>query len=489
MSLKSFHQSRQWRTFLRVFPWIRWTALLFLMFWAYQLVVWNRNYDPRFYHFLSTAPGRTLARVMKWPTFYNQDPHDKPEGRFTAEELAWKRQLEAQLREAWPTHVLRMLNGDEHLIRITRETPTHVTISESFGGQGRVTKEVDRREILSLKPHTQLMPAISWRDVRFQMEFPDFQLIHFGHYTVLTDAPYYQVLASVRELEHMHSQYMELLGDLVQHQAKGHSLQVLFFSDEQQFRTHQQRSAPDLATSAGFYSPLTDRMVVFNQYHSIHARNMRQEIQDEIRNMMLQANSRHERRALEDMRQSVEEQLRQRGQRETIATLRHEGAHHLSYTYGVHSWFHAENGWLIEGLAVYFETDPPGGVGPSHQQTLLRLLSESRIPPLAKLVNIRKPDAFEAELPGYTAYEAYALSWALFDLGMQPERREQFFDYMRFVRNPDHIRTLVNTPRETILADHLGMTPAELERAWRQNLRDLARHHTAAVRTRPGTAN
>ena len=476
MSLKSFHHSRQWRLFLRIFQWFRWTCLLLLMFFAYQLVVWNRNYDPRFYHFLSTGPGRTLARVMKWPTFYNQDPHDKPESQFTAAELSWKRRLEAQLRDAWPTHVLRMMNGDEHLVRIMHETPTHVTISESFGGQGRVMKDVDRREVLSLKPHSQPMPTVSWRDVRFQMEFPNFQLIHFGHYTVLTDAPYYQVLASVRELEHMHGQYMELLGGLIRHQAKGHTLQVLFFSDEQKYRAHQQDSAPDLETSAGFYSPLTDRMVVFNQYHSIQARNMREEIQEEIRNMMLRADSQHERRALEDMRQSVEEQLRLRGQRETIATLRHEGAHHLSYTYGVHSWFHAENGWLIEGLAVHFETDPPGRLGPSHRQTLLRLLAENRIPPLPQLMNIRKPEDFQIDLPGYASYEAYAFSWVLFDLAMQPQYQEHFFDYLRYIRNPDNIRNLVRTPREVILAEHLQMTPDELERAWQRHMRQLLRN-------------
>lgn len=457
---------KPWRIFFRILKWARWVVMILLLLGTYQLVIWNRDYDPRFYHFLSTTPGRTLARVMKWPTFYNQEPHDKPESEYTVSELAWKHRLEERLRKSWPTHRLVTQAGEEHLVRILQRTDENVTVEQSFGGKGRVIKNFHPDMIRSLSTYNVPLPTITWRDVRFQMEYPHFQLIHFGHYTVLTDAPYYQVIESVRELERMHGQYMELFGDLVQHQSAAHSLQVLFFSDETQYREHQDSSAPALETSAGFYSPLEDRMVVFNQYHSEHARTMRGEIQDEINRMMSQANSYNERRAIETMQNSVSEQLLLRGQRETVATLRHEGAHHLSYTHGVHSWFHAENGWLIEGLAVYFESDPPGELPPSHQQTLFHLLNSNRIPPLKDLLAVRKPEDFEKELPGYKGYEAYVLSWGLFHLAMQPEYRDAFFEYMRFIRNPSNIREIVDVPRVQILARHLGLDPEVLEQKW-----------------------
>lgn len=433
---------------------------------TFQLVVWNRNYDPRFYHFLSTAPGRTLARVMKWPTLYNRPADDKPETEFSPEELSWKRRMEAQVRATWPTHRIVTLDGEEHAGRVLAASDTHLTFLQSFGGQGRVTQEFDRRLLKSVGPYSVPKPEITWRDVRFQMEYPEFHLIHFGTYTVLTDAPFYQVADSIRELEILHQQFTELFAPLLQAPAGQRGLQVLFFNDETQYRGHQSHTAPTLASSAGFYSPLHDRMVVFNQFYSHHSRTMRDEIQAEIDGMLARATNSRERRAILDMKHNVQDQLRERGRRETIATLRHEGAHHLAYTYGVHSWFHAENGWLIEGLAVYFEAREPGAAPESHAMTLRNLVYRQHLPPLANLVRIRKPEDFEAELPGFSGYEVYALSWSLVHFAMHPAHREGFFDYLRYLRNPENLGELVATPRIDLIARHLHLTPEELEQAW-----------------------
>lgn len=455
--------------------------MLFLVAGTYQLVVWSRNYDPRFYHFLSTAPGRTLSRVMNWPSLYNQPPHDRPLSEFTAEELAWKRTLEANIQQNWPTHRLLMRNGDEHLGRLLRSTPASLRFEQAYGGQGRISREFDRAHILTVEPFDQPPPSITWRDVRFQMEFPEFQLIHFGHYTVVTDAPFYQVIESVRTLERVYQQYMELFGGLVSRDRPPHGLQVVFFNSEEQFRRHQLSEAPGLETSAGFYSPLHDRMVVFNQYNSQHAQEMRQEIQLQLDHMLSRSRNDGQRRSILEMREQVEEQLRARGRRETIATLRHEGAHHLSYSFGIHSWHHAENGWLIEGIAVYFESDPPGGIPPGHAGTLANLLSRNDLPPLARLMAIRRPDDFTRDLPGFSAYEAYLLSWGLFHFGMLPENRTQFFDYLRFLRAPENLREIVRSPAIDLLARHLEMTPEALERAWLRHMHRMLRQRGDSV--------
>ena len=455
-----------WHAVRFAFRCVRWLLLLVVLAGAGRLVQWNRNDDPRFYHFLTTSPGRALARAMNWPSFYNLPPEDKPESEFTPEELDLKRSLESTLRDRWPSHRMVTRSGEEHLVRILFESPQTITVQFSFGGQSRVTREISRNEILSLDRYTAPIPRITWRDVRFQMDFPAFQLLHHGPYTLLTDAPYFQVIETARVLDHLYQQYMAIFGPLVQPRRSQQSLQVLFFSNEDDFSKAIARSAPEMAGSAGFYSPLEDRMVVFNQYHSAFARQMRAEIEAELAKLIENSRSAEERRSIESTRFRVEEQIRRRGKQETLATLRHEAAHHLSYTYGVHSWFHAENGWLIEGLAVYFESDPPGETSFTHLNTLIQLRESNRIPSLAQLINIRKPSGFEAELPELKSYETYALSWVLFRYLMQESRRDDFFSYLRFIRDPANLRELVSLPRELLLARHMNTTPEALEKAW-----------------------
>jgi hypothetical protein len=455
-----------WSVFKTTFKLARWVGMVLLLAGTAQLVVWNRGNDPRFYHFLTTSPGRALARAMNWPSFYNLPPEDKPESEFTPEELNWKRTLEEDLRNRWPTHRLITRSGEEHLVQIFHETPETLTLQYAFGGRSRVTRSIPRSEILSLESHDAPLPRITWRDVRFQMEYPDFQMIHHGPYTILTDAPYFQVIETARILDRLYKQYMDIFSPLVQNRGSRKSLQVLFFSHEEDFKQSVARSAPGMENSAGFYSPLEDRMVVFNQYNSAFARQIREDIEAELTNLLQNSRSRDERQALENTRFHLEEQIRYRGRQETVATLRHEAAHHLSYSYGVHSWFHAENGWLIEGLAVFFESDPPGELTHTHLNSLIRLRESGRIPPLARLLNIRKPSDFEAELPGLKSYEAYALSWVLFQHLMHESRRDNFFAYLRFIRDPANLRELVRTPREHLLARHMQTTPEALEQAW-----------------------
>ena len=445
--------------------------MLALLGFVGQLVIWNRNTDPRFYRFLGTRPGKMLSGLMNWPNLHLHRPLDKAESEFTDEERIWKRKLERQLATSWPTHVLALEDETEKHVRIEGRVRGGLRVQEHFGGKGSLESFISHTKIRKERPYTVPKPAVTWRDVQFQMEYPDFQLMYFGHYTVLTDAPYFQIESSVKALERVRKQYMERFGDLVRFPKPDQGLQVLFFSNETQYREHQQSSAPHLASSAGYYSPMEDRMVVFNQYHSDRARNIRDEVREKINAMLADARSPEERQHILRMQSSVEEQIRARGNLETIATLRHEGVHHLAYTHGVHSWIHAENAWVIEGKAVYFEPDPPGEVPLSHVSALVSLVRDARLPGLHDLMAVRIPARFSRELPGISPNEAYALSWTLFHFCMQPDYRDAFKDYLRMVQNPEDIERLVERPRVQLLAESLGFASAgELEARWHEHL-------------------
>lgn len=446
-------------------------AMMVLLAFVGQLVVWNRHTDPRFYRFLGTPPGRLLSGIMNWPNLHLHRPRDKDEADYTDEELIWKRKLEAQLNASWPTHVLTLRDGTEEYVRIEGRTREGLRVQEHFGGKGRLERFIPHALIEKERPYTAPKPTVTWRDVQFQMEYPDFQLMYFGHYTVLSDAPYFQIASSVKALEEIRDQYMDLFGELVRFPKPDQGLQVLFFSNETQYRQHQESSAPHLASSAGYYSPMEDRMVVFNQFHSDRARDVRDDVRSKIDHMLEDARTEEDRRRILRMQSSVDQQIRAQGKLETIATLRHEGVHHLAYTHGVHSWIHAENAWLIEGKAVYFEPESPGQIPLSHLQALLALIREGRLPPLSRLMSVRLPSDFARELPRISPSEAYALSWTLFHFCMQPEYRPRFTQYLRMLQDPGDIERLVREPRVDILADALGLASAgELEDRWHEHL-------------------
>ncbi|MGA0333477.1 MAG: DUF1570 domain-containing protein [Kiritimatiellia bacterium] len=458
--------------FRRIFFWFRLGALMLFLGVAVQLVRWSHAYDPRFYQFLGTPPGRALSSLMEWPNLHNRTGREKPFEKYSDEEKYWHRHIQTRLQQSWPTHTLELRGGEIRHVRILSQEQGQLRIREHFGMQGRLETTLSASEVLSLRPYDKELPEVSLRDVHFQMEYPDFDLTYFGHYTVLTDAPYYQVADSVEILEELHRQYLEIFGPLIRFPRSEQSLQVLFFSNEHDFRAHQDRTAPDLHSSVGYFSPLEDRMVVFNQQFSDRANQIRQEVEADIAALLNRARSQGERREILKIQQQAEQQIRERAKRDTVSTLRHEAAHYLSYTFGVHSWIHAENGWLIEGMASYFEQNPPQGLNPGFMQTLLMLEMQDRIPPLRQLMEIRQPENFETELSKMKAYEAYALSWSLFHFCMQPENRKGFFAYLRHLQSPPDIGKLMNHSRMERLAVYLRLTPQELEKAWRRMIRE-----------------
>ena len=62
--------------------------------------------------------------------------------------------------------------------------------------------------------------------------------------------------------------------------------------------------------------------------------------------------------------------------------------------HGLHSAHHAENLWLIEGLAVYCETDPVGRTLAASRDLLLAAEQSQRLIAMTALINYRSPQGF-----------------------------------------------------------------------------------------------
>ena len=416
--------SPSWHRLRRILFWFRLALMLCVAGFVIQLSIWNRDLDPRFFRFLGTPPGKMLARVMNWPTMYDTGAFDKNLSEYSEEELKWR---------------------DHLLSELQARTPSHLLTSE---------------------------PTLSWRDVRLQMDYPTLTLSHSPHFSILSDAPFHQIATSVEAMEHLRSQYLDIFSSLVRYPKPDTSLQLLYFSNESDYREHQQRAVPLLENSIGYYSPLEDRLVLFNHQFSDHTQAIHDHVQQEIDFLSEQMDSEAEQEQLDQAHQRLTRYIQDQASIETLATLRHEGAHYLSYTYGVHSWIHTENAWLIEGIATYFEAPLPGQSVPSYLNMITKMVMEDRLPTLANFMAVRLPSDFATDLPQIEPHEAYALSWSLFRLCMSPPYRASFFEYVKDLQEPKDLSTLMKTSRVERLAAYLSVSSTELEAEWQRSLHD-----------------
>ena len=445
----------------------RFTVLLVLLGATVITFFVNGNIDPRFYRFLRTGHGRTVAGIMGWSVDFDFQPADKPEAEMTGEELAVKRQLEGDVREGVAKHKLVLRNGEVLKGEIVdRDVFGGLTFKQSFGDAGSFCSHFPEYRVLRIENYGAEPPDISYRDVLFSMEFPELNFYRRSPYSVLTDQNYLQVERAVKDLQRLHYDFVRLFGPLITLPDRGEGIQLLFFQDEEKYRAYQRGYAPQLEHTAGFYSPKLDRFVVFNQATSGRRGGNAFELAFKRRAAEAREGAPGDLGRVREWRIEAGRSVMQYAEEQTRMTIRHEGAHQLFFTYGVHSRHHAENSWLIEGLASYFETVPPGGPQPDRLVMLKDARAKGGLIPLSELVNSRSPRGLYAFWGEQRVQLAYAQSWALISFLMRDQYRGDFFKYLEFVRDPAHVDDLASTPRVALLADSLGLDVAELQRLW-----------------------
>jgi hypothetical protein len=384
-------------------------------------------------------------------------------------ERSAKRDLEAQVRRQFRSdHVVttdgRVLRG-----RVVAETETSIHLLQSFGGTGQMEMTLARSEVREIVRNSREAPPIRTRDVRFRLEFPDFNFYRRPPFTIVSDQDFFRIEDAVSLLEELHVECTRAFRDLIERPERDDGIQLLFFSDERQFDDYRRHYGSETSYASGFYSSAKDRLVVFDQKSSKWAKQAAG--QAGVLMSVHSATGRSgDRAALKRWHRSTTRSIRAEAARANRAILRHEGAHQLFFSYGVHSQHGAEHPWLIEGLAEFCE----GGVGSAHEQHAEKAGRRGRLWTFAELVNFtsredfRGPDDDLRRKAGVGpdtgfAVAAYAQSWFIVRHLMQTHR-DEFFEYIRFVRDPANRRELGMVPRFDLLSRFVGRTPEELER-------------------------
>ncbi|OQA25531.1 MAG: hypothetical protein BWY59_01745 [Verrucomicrobia bacterium ADurb.Bin345] len=454
---------------------IRVAILMAAFLAAWVLYLWNLRQDPRFYRFVGTRSGRTLARVFSWHESRPPVPFsEKSEQQMTADELAVKRRLEEEIAGERPTHRLELKDGNEWIGRLLEETAAHVVFSETYGESGGVSVSVPRSQIRSIRVLDTKPPAVSYRDVRFRMEFPALRFYKRAPYSILTDESYFRVEATVNELVRLYREFIVVFGDLVTVTNRMDDIQLLFFSQAESYRAYQEQYAPHMPNSTGFYNPWVDRLVVFNQVTAPHVSRARDWVaREEARYREQYAGQPRAQEQIGDWRRRTDAEIARFAEVQTLNTIRHEGAHQLFFSLGVHSAHRIENEWVFEGLAVYCETGRPGEKDAGRVRALREAEAAGRLIPLADLVDLRSPLGLGAVGDPARVDLAYAQAWSLVHFLMQDAYRESFFRYLRQVRDPRNFESVRRTRAMRMLTRALGVSPARLEELWREHVRAL----------------
>lgn len=423
------------------------------------------NIDPRIYRYLESGTGKTVANIMGWSVDFDLPAPDKPEKEMTQEEIHVKRTLQEVVGSRLPTHRLVLNSGETFEGKVLAITPKHVKFQENYGDSGAMAASIRWSRIREVRDLHNRPPEITYRDVLLRVNFPEFEFHRDPPYTVVTDENYFRVQKSVKVLRRVHDGFMELFEPLITHPERGDGIQLVFFAKEKQYKKHAERYAPRLENSSGFYSPKLDQLIVFNQITTSQIKAANRELKRQEKLYARTASK-------EDMAQFVmwrDDMVRTVyafADQQTVYTIRHEGAHQLFFTYGVHSRDHAENTWLIEGLAVFFEPDRPGDRIPLRLALLHEHYRNNTMIPLDELIESRAPQGLFVFGNEERVSLAYAESWILVHFLMQPKYRNDFFNYIRFIRDPKNLDKIAIHSRTALLGQALNLTDEQLRRQW-----------------------
>jgi len=290
----------------------------------------------------------------------------------------------------------------------------------------------------------------------------DFQIFCTDHYRICYNTTQAFANFTGERLEKLYEEFMIFFEDRNFEPAPlTDRLEVVLFNSAQEFRGFSREISPKTTYSTGFYISKTNRSYF---YDSVSENNSKyQDIKDKL--LQEQKKLRDFRRQVQenndprtryvfkdsngsesklDKRQALERLDRQENELQNeyaklhnfyrdqnITVTMHEGTHQLAYNCGIHSRYFQNPTWLVEGLAVFFESlgeqrgERPGQLNQNRFQYFGKAYAAGRLIPLKELLT--RDNLFQ--LGGDSALTAYAEAWALFYY-LANRRHEKLFDYI-----------------------------------------------------------
>jgi len=233
--------------------------------------------------------------------------------------------------------------------------------------------------------------------------------------------------------------------------------EVVLFESREQFQRYASRENPTLESSAGYYSPMKNRVAFYNSLNDPNLQRQKQMILaaerrvQEMRRQLARTKARTFRFTFPDgsvktlsrsqtMSFLAREERKIRDQRrklsgfykkENVTTTVHECLHQLAFNLGLQKMTGDCPKWVGEGLATYFETATAGSlaqvgkINAQRHDIFRKARQAGALIPLELLVS--RDEVFIVSSP--TALAAYAQAWGLTHY-MLSKKEDAFLKYL-----------------------------------------------------------
>ncbi len=272
-----------------------------------------------------------------------------------------------------------------------------------------------------IHPPIELLPE----DVRFLMEYPGFSYFFLPPYLIVTDVSYEKVRQAYDVLDQLRNEFFQKFRILVQQEKQKKLMYICLFKTEADYLRYAiQHQHPFLERSVGWYSQRKDCLFVFDGLGALARNRIDQQLESLQEHAIAAENEQQVPVILEAV--SFERQRTYRLlEKMTLSSLRHESAHQLAFTHGVHSWWGHENLWIQEGMAQYCETVPIGLPVDEKMVILKQAYEEHRLIPWLEIIDLTDFSEYHDNME-----VLYAQSWLLFYTLMQPAHQARFFAFL-----------------------------------------------------------
>lgn len=263
-------------------------------------------------------------------------------------------------------------------------------------------------------------------------------------------------------------------------------LVCILFDSRESYQQYATRTG-GLAQAGGYWSSKTNWTYFFDTGKSadvLRVENSIEEQKKRIKEFEVQIkkpefNNDQNKKTLQKMKQNLkkfENEFDGKVNDLNLSVTIHEATHQLCYNLGVLELHNANPSWLVEGLAVYFETGTPSGawLGPGRKnkdyiENVSSAFKSKKIVPLKKFLTIC--EGFFSG--GIDTTTGYSLSWCMLYFMMRNESYEQKLRlYMKDLMKLDPYTKYSDKEILDLILKHFGPMD-QFQKDWESQLRRL----------------
>jgi hypothetical protein len=301
------------------------------------------------------------------------------------------------------------------------------------------------------------------------------KLKHTAHYTIGHDTDDATLAAFVTRVEATYgavTRFADKMG--VPTSAPAEKLQIVFFGRFEGYEKFLAKTGMKASEEVpGVYFPTLNRSFFFDYSDAQTIRELKEALA-EIQKVGKQA---HRLGARPDFTRikAYQSRIAEYEDKVNRQIVQHEVAHQVMYNIGVHNRnFEANPRWLVEGLAMMFETPPThegAGIGAVNQWRLARwrdLAKEGKLPPIRDVISngdLLLPTATDGE-------HAYAQAWAMVHY-LHRTKQKQLAKYIERVNQRREKRKYKGEEDLKLFEQVFGKLDASFTEKWEEYMKKI----------------